>query len=223
MKGWAGRVLQALGLATLLAVLLGSLGLYFAAQWLQTGDKPEPAQAIVLLGGQYSRPLYGADLYNQGLAPVVYISRPTPDPVFAHLDELGIHMPDQAEVYRDILTRKGVPDSAIRFFGQDMVSTLEEAEVLGGILGPGSTTLLVVTSPSHTRRAKVIFEKVLPQARVLVLGSPYEAFVDRWWTDFRSATAVTLETAKTVWMLVGGGFRSTDGAGGKEPGARPGQ
>lgn len=219
MRGWPGRVLQAIGLLTLLACIGGAAGLYFAAHWLKTGDQPEPARAIVILGGQYSRPLYGADLYNQGLAPLVLVSRPVPDPTSVHLEKIGIHLPDQPEVYRDVLVRKGVPEAAIRFFGQDLVSTLEEAEVVARLLGPEPGTLLVVTSPSHTRRAKLIFEKALPKARILSLATPYEAFAPRWWTDFRSATAVTLETAKTVWMLFGSGFRSTDAPAANRTGA----
>lgn len=219
MKGWPGRALQALGLLTLLGFLGGAAGLYFAAHWLRTDDRPESARAIVVLGGQYSRPFYGADLYNQGLAPLVLVSRPVPDPSAAHLEKIGIRLPEQGEVYREVLVRKGVPEAAIRFFGQDLVSTLEEAEVLARLLGPEPGTLLVVTSPSHTRRAKLIFEKALPRARILVLATPYEEFAPRWWTDFRSATAVTLETAKTLWMLFGSGFRSTDAPAANRTGA----
>ncbi len=210
MRGWLGRGLQSLGLLTLLGFLGGAAGLYFAAHWLRTDDRPEPARAIVLLGGQYSRPFYAADLYNQGLAPLVLVSRPVSDPSLALLERIGIRLPEQGEVYREVLVRQGVPESAIRFFGQDMVSTLEEAEVLARVLGPDPGTLLVVTSPSHTRRAKLIFEKTMPKARILALATPYEEFSPRWWTDFRSATAVTLETAKTLWMVFGSGFRSTD-------------
>lgn len=212
MKDLRGGFLRGLGLATLLCLVLGATGMVFAARWLRTGEEPGPADAIVLLGGQYSRPLYGADLYARGLAPVVYVSRPVQDPVHAELVKVGVRLPVQEEVYEEILLRKGVPPEAIRFFGRDMVSTLEEAEVLRNLLGPAPVRLLVVTSPSHTRRARIIFEKTLPTARIQVAGSPYEAFPDRWWTDFRAATAVVLETAKIGWMLVGPGFRSTDPA-----------
>jgi hypothetical protein len=56
------RTLQAIGLLSLLVLLLGAIGLYFAGRWLVLDEPPVKADFIVLLGGDLSRPLYGADL-----------------------------------------------------------------------------------------------------------------------------------------------------------------
>ena len=81
-------------------------------------EPPEKAEAIILLGGDYSRALYGADLYAEGYAPLIYISRPVRHPSDILLEELGIPMRRQEETYRLTLKAKGVPDSAIRYFGK---------------------------------------------------------------------------------------------------------
>jgi hypothetical protein len=42
------------------------------------------------------------------------------------------------------------------------------------------------------------------------VATPYEDFVEKWWTDQTSAVNVVLETAKLIHYHLGGAFRSTD-------------
>jgi uncharacterized SAM-binding protein YcdF (DUF218 family) len=57
------------------------------------------------------------------------------------------------------------------------------------------------------RRAKLIFERALPEAEILALGTPYEDFPRKWWADRGAALQVVLECAKFVHYLIGGRFR----------------
>ena len=61
-----------------------------------------------------------------------------------------------------------------------------------------------------SRRAAIIFNDVLPHAKICVVSNPYEQFTGKWWTDRSVATKVVLETVKTIFYKLGGAFRSTD-------------
>lgn len=201
-------VLQTVGLLSLLVLLLGGIGLYFAGRWLVLDEAPAPADLIVLLGGDLSRPLHGADLYHRGYAKRIAVSRPAPHPQTENLRPLGLRLPRQDEEYREILRRKGVPASAIDVFGDANLSTVQEAETLREFLGGRPARLLIVTSPYHTRRVKVVFTRLLPRADIRVLASPYEEFPQRWWTHQGAAVGVVLETAKLLYYYLGGAFRA---------------
>ncbi|MDK2957733.1 MAG: hypothetical protein PWQ57_3231 [Desulfovibrionales bacterium] len=199
----AAILLQLLGALSLLGVLAAALLFFFAPKILQVRDAPVPAHAIVSLGGDYSRPLYAADLYNEGYAPKILVSRVEPMPIRPKLEELGIFPPTQTDITVEILRRKGVPDQDILPFGDKLTSTRDEARALRQALGDAPVTLLVVTSPYHTRRAKIVLQKALPKANILVLASPYESFPEDWWRRHRLALNVLQEAAKTVYYALG--------------------
>jgi uncharacterized SAM-binding protein YcdF (DUF218 family) len=201
---------KVLGFFTCLSISGLTLGLYFAGSWLVVKQAPVKSDAMVLLSGDLSRPLYGADLYNEGYAPVIYVGRPKPYEQVPNVEKLGIHFPRNEELYQEILFKKKVPRKAVRLYGNQYVSTVEEAESLKEVIGDKPMKLLVVTSPYHLRRAQSVFEKTLPNAQIHVVASPYEKFVEKWWTDQTSAANVVLEAAKLVHYRLGGAFRSTD-------------
>ena len=189
-------------------LLLGGTALYLASRWLVLDEPPSKADFIVLLAGDLSRPLYGADLYRQGHATRIAVSRPAPPPQTENLRKLGMQLPRQDEQYREVLRRKGVPGNAISVFGDGNLSTVQEAETLREFLGDRPLRLLVVTSPYHTRRVKIVFTRLLPQADIRILASPYETFPQRWWTDQGAAVSTLLETAKLLYYYLGGAFRA---------------
>lgn len=208
-----GRVLQIVGVLTLLGLLLGGTGLYFAGQWMQVHDEPRKADYILPLAGDDHRMLYAADLYKQGYAPRILISRPAAGPrtrMDDIEDSLGhprfATVEERAHAIYNVLD---VPAEALAPFGKGHLSTVEEAEALREFLGPGPRTILVVTSPYHARRAKLVLEQTLPEdVTVLMTVTPYEHFNERWWTDYYTAPKVILESAKILHYLLGGVFRS---------------
>lgn len=208
MKKIIPRVLQVVGLLSLVFLLIGSVGLYFAGRWLVLDEAPAQADWIVLLSGDFSRPLYGADLYHRGYAKRIAVSRPAPPLQTENLRTLGMQLPRQDEQFREVLRRKGVPGNIISVFGDANLSTVQEAEALHQLLGDQPVRLLIVTSPYHTRRVKIVFTRLLPQADVRVLASPYETYPQRWWTDQSAAVSTLLETAKLLYYYLGGAFRA---------------
>lgn len=207
MKSILRFCIRLLGTLTLLSVLLGGAGVYFAGWWLPQDDVPGVAEAIVVLGGSYSRPIYGADLFRRGFADTVYIPRVQRTDTERLVREAGFVVPRHEEVYHRILTRGRVPSAAIRFFGVDLHSTIAEAEAIAKKLGKDSGRLIVVTSPYHVQRARMIFRDVLPHWNIMVCATPYEVFPEKWWQSQDAARHVVLESAKIIFYLCGGAFR----------------
>ena len=213
MKRFINSLLRLIGLVTIVLLFLVMSGLFLAGHWLQSGDEIDPskrADAIVVLAGSYFRPLYAADLYNQGVGSVVYVSRAIDRKDRKLLESVDVNLPLQEEIFRRILRNKGVPDNAIRFFGKSLISTAQEGEAFKEAIGSEPKTLVLVTSPYHVRRAEMIFEDALPNCTVLAAGTPYEPFPKKWWTTRTSALNTVNEAIKIFFHLIGGRFESDD-------------
>lgn len=206
-----GRFLKLVGALTLLATVLAGIGFFFAGTFLTQDDIPSVADAIVVLGGDYRRPMYAADLYKRGYATSIYVGRVIKSENELLIEKYGFSLPVQDAVYYRILTAGGVPPEAIRLYGTDLCSTLQESENLAARLGDGPGRLIVVTSPTHVMRARMIFKHSMPGWTVMVCSTPYESFPQRWWSSQETARNVLLESAKTLFYLLGGGFRSSGG------------
>ncbi|HEY4659807.1 MAG TPA: YdcF family protein [Gemmatimonadaceae bacterium] len=189
-----------------LAAAAAAVAAYNIAGWLRADDTPQRADAIIVLGDEVTRALAGADLFRAHHAPRVLLSTPRRSQRAQLLEREGVVIPWFEAAGRALLVRKGVPESAIETFGKDLKSTAAEAAAIKALFPSGSPTLLVVTSPYHVRRARLIFSDALPHARVLVVAGRYEAFPDRWWTDRDAAPQVLLESAKLVFYLLGGRY-----------------
>lgn len=205
------NLLTALGALTLALSLLGLAAMVWAPRWLVVDDVLRPAEAIVVLNGNPARAVRAAELYHRGLAPAVWVGRPESRLPQAVLD-LGIAYVPEEQEYRAILLKLGVPDSAIHLYGHGHVSTVEEAEDLRRALGPGPHTLILVTAPAHTRRAKAAIARALPEATLMATPASLEPLPRDWWKERRASLSVVLETVKSVYFHLGGVFRSSDGA-----------
>jgi len=190
---------------SVLAILV-MVGFYVAADWLHVENKPEHADAALVLSGGYYRALYAADLYQHGYVKHIYISKAVVGDDQLLLDRLGIPNMRQEDIYLKILEHQGVPVTGISTFGRSAISTYEEALNAHSELAPSVRTLLIVTSPFHVRRAELIFSNVLKQKHVIVLATPYESFPKKWWTNQSVARNVVLELIKIPFYLLGGGF-----------------
>ena len=185
---------------------VAAAGLFYAADWLRVADKPQKADAILVLGGSFTRPFQAADLYRQGLARKIYLSVPAREEQHRLLDEAGVAYPRDEEIMRQVLLKKGVPASAIEYFGKDSVSTAEEARAAGALFARRASRLLVVSSPYHLRRARMIFADALPGADIRMIATGYDPFPTAWWKDQSAARSVLLELAKITFYQLGGRY-----------------
>lgn len=207
MKSSARCLLLVIGI---IAGIIGltSIGLVFAGYWLQSGDTPVQSDAIIVLAGEPARAFYAADLYHDGYAPQVYISKPVREHSVRMLDDAGIPFPRAEDIYRLILLKKGVPAQDIHIFGEALVSTVDEAEAINKLFTGNKSRLLVVTSPYHTRRTQMIFNDIVTGSEIDVVGTPYEPFPKQWWKRQDSARNVILEIVKILFYQTGGRFTS---------------
>lgn len=190
-----------------LGLLVGLLA--YASHWLPSSDALEKADGIVVLAGDPRRALYAADLQRQGYAPRIWVSRPARDSRDVFLDRLGVHYPRQEDINTEVIEKAGVPREHVAYFGKSSISTFEEAQVLAALFAGQSPSLIVVTSPYHVRRARMILASALPGARLRVVATPYEEFPHQWWNSQDAARDLLLELAKIASYAAGQHFLSS--------------
>lgn len=188
------------------AAVGAAVSVAYVGDWLSAGDPAQKADAILVLGGSYSRPFQAAEFYRQGLARKIYVSVPAREDQHRLLDEAGIAFPREEEIVREVLLKNGVPASAIEYLGKASVSTAAEAQAARALFAKGTPRLLVVSSPYHLRRTRMIFTDALPAADIRVIATSYDPFPQAWWKDQSAARNVLLELAKIGYYQLGGRF-----------------
>ena len=204
-----GLLRLALHLVTLALVAVGSAAVaaFGVGWWIDFGQQPVKSDVMVVLAGGYARPAYAADLYARGFAPEVWISRPRRISAHAQLEGLGIRLPREESINRDILAKRGVPTKRIHLYGDGVNSTADEAAALREAFPSRGKNILVVTSRFHARRARMVFRRLMPEANIVVAATPYENFTAKWWEDKELASNAVLEMFKTVFFVAGGRIR----------------
>jgi len=182
----------------------------FAGGWLNNSETPRKADLILVLAGEPARFPYAADLFLEKRAKQVLVTKPVRLRPYRILDDLGIAFPRLEDVYREILQKKGVPDDRILYIGDELLSTLDEARAFRTYAAAnGIHSVLVVTSPYHVRRVRMIFHDEVPGIATTVIATPYEPYPERWWADQDTARSILLELAKILFYIAGGSFTST--------------
>lgn len=189
-------------------ITLAALAAMFvlASSWLLQSDEVRPADAIVVLAGDARRTRHAADLFRRGFAPRILISKPERTGREKMFDGMEIPFPRAEQLDMEVLRKTGVPAGSIAFFGEGSVSTFDEALALQRLFAGKAKRLLVVTSPYHVRRARLILADALPDTVLNVVATPYEEFPERWWTSQDAARDLLLEAAKLCFYVVGGRF-----------------
>ena len=206
-----GGILSSLVSLLFLIVFLAALYaarrplLRFAGESWVVEDPLEQSDAIILLSDDNffaDRATRASELFRQKLAPIVVASgrrlRPS-----AGLAELMDHD----------LVERGVPKDRIVRFPHDADNTREEAEALRALVVERNWhSVIVVTSNFHTRRARYIFQHILPPSvEVRVASARDGGFeVERWWENRKSVKAFTHELVGMVvamWELRGQAYK----------------
>jgi uncharacterized SAM-binding protein YcdF (DUF218 family) len=179
-----------------LLVVIGVMVFRNAGHWLVREDPVSKADVIVVLsGGLPFRAEGAAGIFKSGYAPAVWVSRPRGPQ--EELAALGIHFVGEEEYNREILVQEGVADSAIQIFPDAIANTQEEVEEISrGMRRDGKHTVIIVTSPQHTRRVKALWRKLVgDDPRVIVRAAPGDPFdADHWWRNTQDVLAVARES-----------------------------
>ncbi len=156
----------------------------------------------VLAGDTPSRLMEGIELYLRDVgAQMVITQEPEPRvaPIFRRL---GITLPSDPQFIKNTAVRLGVSPEEIFFIDEPVTSTYQEAEAVKRYMKKnGKKSVVLVTSPYHTRRALYIFRRVLGPEGIDVFVRPtkYDGFdPDKWWMDRRQARNTVFEFQKLV-------------------------
>jgi len=163
---------------------------------------------VCLAGGSVERGIASADLFARGLAPRIFIGRePIPDGLET-LKQKGVAYPESVDLVRMIFRGLGVPESAVITSDRPLESTFEEAEKVATLVKErGYRSLILVTSPTHSRRAWLTFRKAISDRdfRVTVIPTPYSKFgAEDWWKTRKYVREVIMEYQKLIYYKASG-------------------
>jgi uncharacterized SAM-binding protein YcdF (DUF218 family) len=195
----------------LLAVVVLAAGAVLAVRgagrFLVVSDPlPRHADAIVMLAGSLSdRALETARLYREGVAPLVVLTRTQLPRGAPALRGRGVRLPEEHELAATALAALGVPRDAVRLVRRRAHSTRSEARAIARwACSRHLHSLVVVTSPAHTRRARLILTRALgPDVQLTVRPAPAAMFpADAWWRRRRAMKDVLVEYEKLAayWL-----------------------
>jgi uncharacterized SAM-binding protein YcdF (DUF218 family) len=163
--------------------------------YLRLGVPARPAQCLLVLGGHdIGVADRAADLYHQGMAPLIVISggsRAVPD---------GSGSPTEADAIADVLLDRGVPKEALAL-DRLATNTSENfwlaAELLRD-LGRDPATFLAVTKPNAERRTIATARRRWPRKTVAVTSQQ---------TDFDQYLAGDIPPGRILSHLAGEALR----------------
>ena len=197
-----GGVSGALLLLLLIAVIILARG---AGRWLFREDPLAHADAIVVLsGGLPFRAEGAADVYQQGYAPLVWITKP--DGPQEELAELGVTYIGEEEYNRQAIVHRGAPEAAVQILPGVIIDTQQEIEEISAAMRrTGKRTVIIVTSPEHTRRVRALWQKLAGgnDLTLIVRGAAEDPVdLDHWWQNTRDTFSVLREYLglMNVWL-----------------------
>ena len=161
--------------------------------YLISGKPPKPAEVIVILSGDdmADRVVFGTRLYKMGYGKKIIMSG---GPYYWNTT--------CAKIMRKHAIYLGVSEDEI-FMEEKSMTTYENAKhTLLIIVNQGFESALVVTSPYHTRRTRIIFEQLFHDKDIdlrvcafpLVISNPKS-----WWKDEVMTRFLVNEYLKLIW------------------------
>jgi uncharacterized SAM-binding protein YcdF (DUF218 family) len=193
----ARRLVAAALVVGALAVVAHAPVLRLIGRALVVEDPLAQADAIVVIaGGTPAREKAAATLHREGLAPDVVLSNQfTPERV-RDLIALGARRFDYQGEARIVLEKRGVPSQAIVALPAPVKTTEAELKVVGeAARARGWRRVILVTSPQHSRRVKLVWSREAPSGIEGVVRVVQEDnFLESdWWRKRRQAEAVLHE------------------------------
>ena len=198
------RPLIALALLVVLAIVTVTLA-RGAAHWLVRPDPLAQADVLVVLsGGLPYRAEGAADVYQQGYTPRVWVSRPAGPQ--EELAQIGVHYIGEEEYNREAIVHRGVPESAVQILPEEIENTEQEIEEISRLMRrDGRRTVIIVTSPEHTRRVRALWNRFAGNDLTLIVRGADEDPIDldHWWRNTRDVFSVVREYLGLLNIWIG--------------------
>jgi uncharacterized SAM-binding protein YcdF (DUF218 family) len=176
--------------------------------WIIVSDPLEKADAIVVLGGNLPfRSAEAARLFREGWATRVWVTAPESASELEAIKNLGLAATPVDQLSVRVLEKYGVPGSAIRVLSPHVEDTVEEIRfITGALTETGLSRVIIVTSPTHTRRVRAIWRILARRGqRSFVHHIDRESFeADRWWETERDRSRVMREMSGLAfaWLVL---------------------
>ncbi len=201
MFGRAVRwTVQAVGVLSIVILVTAAAAMPFLGTWLESQDYLEKADYIVPLPGDNRRLLKAAELYKQGFAPSILLSREPSQPA-------GSPTVDPYEAQLRVLEQEGVPGASTESLGSTQATIAGTAEALKTLVEGRRAKVIVVASGIQSLRTKMIFEDAVPRARFIVV-SPADGSIERpWWNSQESALRTIAEATQLAHYWIGSSLR----------------
>lgn len=191
-----------------LIVVAVVLMLLEAGNFLVKKDKLFRADAIILLMGSIpDRVLQTELIYKQGLGRRIILVEENMEG-FHDLRKRGSPIVSNTDQCYNALVYLGINEEFINVLPDTARSTIQEALIIKDFIksNPSVDTLILVSSPSHTRRASMIFSKILKhyEVPVVIYTSPGEKSTfnaARWWKSREDIQYVLSEYVKILSFL----------------------
>ena len=179
-------------------VVLVALAMVYGASFLRV-NAPQPADVILILGGGMDDARYwrAVELMQAGYGDRIVLDAE------AEVQKFG---QSNADLARDFLKRSHAQDTTVCPVYGD--STYDETRDAARCLAPMNlSSVLIVTSDYHTRRALSIFKARLPHYRWSIAaafapyedGGPQRMPSDQWWKNRRWAKTILAEWERLIW------------------------
>ncbi len=160
----------------LLLIIVTSLILFWAAgSFLITGDPIKNVDAIVVLSGdEGARVKDASKLFRSGFAKYLIITK-------SDHEDIQENRTNSEKMMR-IAIEEGVASDSILFTNQEAGDTIGEAqEVLAVANQRQINSLLVITDPYHTRRVKIIFNRIFKDDDISI---SVHGVSDHWYKSY---------------------------------------
>jgi uncharacterized SAM-binding protein YcdF (DUF218 family) len=170
-----------------------SLGFYLSPQ----GTLAKADTIVAISGGETAaRTIEAVKLYNDGWAKHIIFSGAALDPT----------SPSNAQTMAIAAQKQGVPASAIEL-DEAAANTRQNAEGVSAIMAREHfTSMILVTSPYHQRRADITFRRAVGPSMTIINHSSYDQAWRRsnWWATTYSRNLTWSELQKVIYELVAG-------------------
>jgi uncharacterized SAM-binding protein YcdF (DUF218 family)/glycosyltransferase involved in cell wall biosynthesis len=172
---------------------------WFAGNQLAVRHDPKNVDAIVVFSGDgessyinqsyQRRTLDAIHYFKSGYAPLIILSSGKDQTI------------SEVEIIRSLLINRQVPDQSIKILNKYPRSTFENVEMVKDILiNNNIRSILLITSPYHSRRALWVWRKAMPELNVLapmVIDTP--SIRPQWTASLDQIKVIIYEYAAIVY------------------------
>lgn len=192
--------------ALVVLLLLPIIG-WVTARSLVITDQCRPGDEMVVLAGAGAYPERAgraAELFHLGFAPRILLTDDGLKGAYSLEEQRNLQLVEWA---REVLLERGVPEGRIEILAPTVSGTIDEARVVRSHLArSGAGSIVLVTSPHHTRRTLRTFRTELgEEVSVAICPVAPEPSIRRdalWWATPGGWRRIALEYVKLGYYRI---------------------